>query len=112
MSTTYTKSKKSFLDLGIIQYPLSTSLFEATGSYESVTGYKIVISNTSSYEMFNSNKFTLLQNVPNPSNGNTIIKFLTSIEYDSIRSSIIFGQRQVSPKPLNYIPQSYIKSHA
>tara|TARA_B100001029_G_C15000127_1_gene417557 strand:- start:7 stop:879 length:873 start_codon:yes stop_codon:yes gene_type:complete len=65
------------LDLGIIQYPLSTSLFEATGSYESVSGYKIVISNTSSYEIFNSNKFTLLQNTPNPTKETTTIQFNT-----------------------------------
>ena len=81
------------LDLGIIQYPLSTSLFDATGSYESVTGYKIVISNTSSYEMFNSNKFTLLQNVPNPSNGNTIIKFNTpNSENISFNITDMFGK--------------------
>ena len=65
------------LDLGIIQYPLSTSLFEATGSYESLTGYKIIVSNNSSYEMFNSNEFSLLQNIPNPSDGNTKIMFNT-----------------------------------
>ena len=81
------------LDLGIIQYPLSTSLFDATGSYESVTGYKIVISNTSSYEMFNSNKFTLLQNVPNPFNGNTIIKFNTpNSENISFNITDMFGK--------------------
>lgn len=81
------------LDLGIIQYPLSTSLFEATGSYESVTGYKIVISNTSSYEMFNSKEFTLLQNVPNPSNGNTIIKFNTpNSEHISFNITDMFGK--------------------
>ena len=65
------------LDLGIIQYPVSTSLFETTGSYESLNGYKIVISNTSSYEMFNSNEFTLLQNVPNPTKNNTTTQFNT-----------------------------------
>ena len=65
------------LDLGIIQYPVSTSLFETTGSYESLNGYKIVISNTSSYEMFNSNEFALLQNVPNPTKNNTTIQFNT-----------------------------------
>jgi hypothetical protein len=65
------------LDLGLIQYPLSTSLFDATGSYESLTGYKIIVSNTSSYEMFNSNEFSLLQNIPNPSDGNTKIMFNT-----------------------------------
>ena len=32
------------LDLGLIQYPLSTSLYEAARPYESVNGYKIVIS--------------------------------------------------------------------
>ena len=65
------------LDLGIIQYPVSTSLFETTGSYESLNGYKIVISNSASYEMFNSNEFTLLQNVPNPTKNNTTIQFNT-----------------------------------
>ena len=65
------------LDLGLIQYPLSTSLFDATGSYESLTGYKIIVSNNSSYEMFNSNEFSLLQNIPNPSDGNTKIMFNT-----------------------------------
>lgn len=57
-------------------------------------------------------RHTIFIPVKDEDEGNTLIKFLTSIEYDSIRSSIIFGQRQVSPKPLNYIPQSYIKSHA
>lgn len=64
------------LDLGLIQYPLSTSLFEATGSYESVNGYKIVIGPTS-YEFINSHDFILLQNFPNPTRGITTIKFNT-----------------------------------
>jgi hypothetical protein len=66
------------LDLGLIQYPLSTSLYEATGSYESITGYTISVGPTS-VEVINSNEFTLLQNNPNPSNGNTEIKFNTPI---------------------------------
>ena len=60
-----------------IAVPVETDLYDALGSYESITGYNIVISNTSSYEMFNSNEFTLLQNVPNPTKGNTTIKFNT-----------------------------------
>jgi len=65
------------LDLGIIQYPLSTSLYEATGDYDSILGYNIVISNSTSIELVNSKEFTLLQNIPNPSNGVTTIQFNT-----------------------------------
>jgi len=67
------------LDLGIIQYPIATSLFDATGSYESITGYEIVVTSSTSVEVINFNEFTLLQNNPNPSNGNTEIKFNTPI---------------------------------
>jgi hypothetical protein len=67
------------LDLGIIQYPIATSLYDATGSYESITGYEIVVTSSTSVEVINSNEFTLLQNNPNPSNGNTEIKFNTPI---------------------------------
>ena len=67
------------LDLGLIQYPLSTSLYEATGSYESVNGYKIVITSANSLEIINSNELALLQNIPNPTNGLTTIKFNTPI---------------------------------
>ena len=61
----------------ILFIPVSTDLYSALGSYESITGYNIVVSNTSSYEMFNSNEFTLLQNVPNPTKHNTTIQFNT-----------------------------------
>jgi hypothetical protein len=85
------------LDLGLIQYPLSTSLSDATGSYESLTGYKIVVSNTSSYEMFNSNEFSLLQNIPNPSDGNTKIMFNTPNAENVILKVVdMFGKCVVS----------------
>ena len=61
----------------ILIFPVSTDLYSALGSYESITGYNIVISTPSSYEMFNSNEFTLLQNVPNPTKHNTTIQFNT-----------------------------------
>ena len=61
----------------IVIFPVSTDLYSALGSYESITGYNIVISNNTSYEMFNSNEFALLQNVPNPTKNNTTIQFNT-----------------------------------
>ena len=85
------------LDLGIIQYPVSTSLFETTGSYESLNGYKIVVSNTASIEMFSSNDFTLLQNIPNPSDGNTKIMFNTPNAENVILKVVdMFGKCVVS----------------
>ena len=74
-------------------FPVSTDLYSALGSYESITGYKIVVSNTSSYELFNSNNFTLLQNVPNPTNGITTIKFNTpSSDIVSLLITDMFGK--------------------
>ena len=67
------------LDLGIIQYPIATSLYDATGSYESIKGYEIIVTSATAVEVINSNEFTLLQNNPNPSNGNTEIKFNSPI---------------------------------
>ena len=61
----------------IVTIPVVTDLYSALGNYESITGYNIVISNSASYEMFNSNEFTLLQNVPNPTKNNTTIQFNT-----------------------------------
>ena len=72
------------LDLGIIQYPISTSLYDATGAYDSIVGYKVVITSATSVEMIHSNEFTLLQNYPNPSDGNTEIKFNTPISKNVI----------------------------
>ena len=79
--------------------PVSTDLYSALGSYESINGYKIVVSNTSSYEVFNSNNFTLLQNVPNPTKGITTIKFNTpSSEIITLLITDMFGKVVYSEK--------------
>lgn len=81
----------------IVIFPISTDLYSALGSYESITGYNIVVSNTSSYEMFNSNEFSLLQNIPNPSDGNTKIMFNTPNAENVILKVIdMFGKCIVS----------------
>ena len=76
------------LDLGLIQYEYpapgqSTDLFTELGTYENVPGYKIVVSTPSSYEVFNSNEFTLLQNVPNPA------KEISKIQFNTPNSQMI-----------------------
>jgi hypothetical protein len=68
-----------------VNVPVETDLYSALGNYESITGYNIVISNTSSYEMFNSNEFSLLQNVPNPTKNNTT----TTIKFNTPNSNMI-----------------------
>ncbi|MBT6808894.1 MAG: T9SS type A sorting domain-containing protein [Flavobacteriales bacterium] len=81
----------------IVIFPISTDLYSALGSYESITGYNIVVSNTSSYEMFNSNEFSLLQNIPNPSDGNTKIMFNTPNAENVILKVVdMFGKCVVS----------------
>ena len=92
------------LDLGLIQYPLSTSLFEATGSYESVNGYKIIINSVNSLELINSNELALLQNVPNPTKGITTIKFNTpSSEIITLLITDMFGKVVFSEDVLSIV---------
>jgi len=45
-----------------------------------ITGYKMVVDNTVGIEVLNENVFDLAQNIPNPSTGNTLIRFTTPRE--------------------------------
>ena len=59
-----------------ITIPVQTDLYSATGNYESIDGYKIVIASASNVsEIFHQNDFVLFQNTPNPFAEKTNIRF-------------------------------------
>ena len=60
-----------------IPIPVQTDLYAATGSYETIKGYNIVVSPTTAIETFHQDDFVLLQNTPNPFTGSTNIQFNT-----------------------------------
>lgn len=93
-----------------ITVPVVTDLYTALGSYESITGYNIVISNTTSYEIFHSNEFTLLQNVPNPTkNHSTTIQFNTphsnmiKFQITDMFGKVVYAENIISDIGLNTI---------
>jgi hypothetical protein len=57
------------------QYPIETDLYSATGAYETVSGYNIVVSSATGVETFHQDNFVLFQNAPNPFNETTHIRF-------------------------------------
>ncbi len=63
--------------LTIFSFPVdtATSLYQATGAYETIEGYNIVVNSATGLETFHQDDFSLFQNSPNPFAENTHIKF-------------------------------------
>ena len=76
-----------------ITVPVETDLYAATGTYESVTGYEIVIGLTGEVELQGVKELALLQNSPNPYTESTNIGF-SSIESDNLVFEVVdmFGR--------------------
>ena len=58
-----------------IPIPVETDLYSATGSYETITGYNIVVNSATGLETFHQDDFVLFQNTPNPFAEYTNIQF-------------------------------------
>ena len=58
-----------------LQVPVETDLYSATGAYESIEGYNIVVNSATGLETFHQDNFSLFQNSPNPFAETTSIKF-------------------------------------
>jgi len=54
---------------------VETDLYSATGSYETITGYNVVVTPQTGIETFHQDEFVLFQNSPNPFFEKTEIKF-------------------------------------
>ena len=67
-----------------LQVPVETDLYSATGAYETVSGYNIVVNSATAIETFHEDNFVLFQNSPNPLNENTQIKFNSPRSQDVI----------------------------
>ena len=76
-----------------ITVPVSTDLYSATGDYEKIVGYKIIIDPLSNVKIFNSNEFNLFQNFPNPAKNSFEIKFNSPI-----RDNYVFSVTDVMGK--------------
>jgi len=60
-----------------IPIPVETDLYSATGSYETIKGYNIVVNSATGLETFHQDDFVLFQNTPNPFTEYTNIQFNT-----------------------------------
>ena len=70
----YTHGSISLFGLTI---PVETDLYDATGAYETIDGYNIVVTSTAGSEIFHRDDFALFQNAPNPVTKFTNIQFNT-----------------------------------
>ena len=79
-----------WVGLAFIPIPVSTDLYSATGDYEEIVGYKVVIENTSSTaSLIGPNDLFLFQNAPNPTKGNNVNINFYSPKSDNFNLSIV-----------------------
>ena len=80
-----------------IPIAVETDLYSATGSYETIKGYNIVVNSATGIQTFHQDDFVLFQNVPNPFSKVTDIRFnspkSTTVEFTVID---MFGRRVYS----------------
>jgi len=92
-----------------ITVPVTTDLYTATGAYESITGYEIVVGLTGDVQIQDSQELYLLQNRPNPSKGKTEIQFnsstVQSIDFSifDLMGKVVYNQQLVAKIGLNSI---------
>jgi hypothetical protein len=71
-----------------ITVPVQTDLYTATGNYESIDGYNIVVNSATGIQTFHQDNFMLFQNIPNPFSKVTDIRFnspkSTTVEFTVI----------------------------
>ena len=78
------------ITVAFIPIPVSTDLYSATGDYEEIVGYKVVIENTSSTaSLIGPNDLFLFQNAPNPTKGNNVNINFYSPKSDNFNLSIV-----------------------
>ena len=76
-----------------IPVPVETDLHSATGAYENIEGYNIVVNSATGLEAFHQDDFTLFQNAPNPFAKFTNIQFNTPNSGDVVFEVIdMFGK--------------------
>ena len=79
----------------IFGFPVAveTDLYSATGAYETIDGYKIVVNSATGIQTFHQDDFVLFQNTPNPFAETTNIRF-NSPKSANVEFSIIdmFGR--------------------
>ena len=86
----YTHGSITFLGFTV---DVETDLYSATGAYETIDGYNIVVNSTAGIQTFHQDDFVLFQNTPNPFTETTNIRF-NSPKSANVEFSIIdmFGR--------------------
>jgi hypothetical protein len=81
--------------------PYSIDLYSELGYYEEIPGYKIIVGPPSSTKNIQISEYSLRQNIPNPSNGQTSIEFITPISQTLGFSVVDILGKQIYNKEIN-----------